>query len=50
MNPLEWSQFSEYLLAQKKRLVAELPDHRALVASIRGDAGEAAGLGDAAML
>lgn len=49
-SPLDWSRFSEFVLAQKKKLVADLPDHRALVASIRGDAGAAPDLAEAAML
>jgi len=47
----DWGKFSELLLAQKKALVGALPDHRELVASIRGgDAGPGGGLGEAAML
>ncbi|MGZ0187123.1 MAG: tryptophan halogenase family protein [Alphaproteobacteria bacterium] len=50
-NPVEWSQFSEFVLAQKKKLVSELPDHRELVTSIRGAVeAPASGLDDAAML
>ena len=49
-SPLEWSQFSEYLLAQKKRLVAGLPDHRALVTSIRGAVSTGGAGGDVAAM
>lgn len=46
----EWAGFSEFILAQKKQLVAELPDHRDLVTSIRGDAQSDASFGEAALL
>lgn len=49
-NPETWSRFSEHLLAQKKRLVAQLPDHRALVTTIRGEDGGDLTFGDAAIL
>ena len=34
----DWANFSELILAQKKQLVSELPDHRELVTSIRDGA------------
>jgi len=50
-NAEDWANFSEYLLAQKKAMVAALPDHRELVASIRGSAETPPpALGEAAML
>jgi hypothetical protein len=50
-NSIEWSGFSEFVLAQKKKLVSELPDHLELVTSIRGAVEDPApGLDVAAML
>lgn len=49
-SPLDWARFSEFLLAQKQKMVAELPDHRALVAAIRGSAETADTAEDAAAI
>lgn len=49
-NPGDWAAFSEFLLSQKKQMVAELPDHRDLVTSIRGSAETAAAPADEAAL
>ncbi len=48
---IDWARFSEFVLAQKKQLVGELPDHRALVTSIRDESAAAdPSLTEAAML
>ncbi len=46
----DWAKFSALVLARKKRLVAELPDHRALVTHIRGTAEAEMHKGDEAAL
>ncbi len=49
-SPVDWANFCEFVLAQKKKLVAELPDHWELVRSIRGDGASDPALTEAAML